>query len=180
MGPLNELARDCHAANQHWWHDPATGQWLDRNRGELYILMISEVTEAMEGERKDLMDTHLIHRKMAEVELADITIRIADYAGAYDLDLDTAVVAVALPDFPENKGEALLQIAKELVAASGCTGRYIQGEVSRLAAAILLVRRYAERHGYDLDGAISEKRAYNAVRADHQAEARLRADGKKW
>ena len=35
------------------------------------MLIVSEIAEAMEGERKDLMDDKLPHRKMAEVELAD-------------------------------------------------------------------------------------------------------------
>jgi hypothetical protein len=35
----------------------------------------------MEGERKNLMDDHLPHRRSAEVELADALIRIFDYAG---------------------------------------------------------------------------------------------------
>jgi NTP pyrophosphatase (non-canonical NTP hydrolase) len=117
MGVLNDLAAECHAANQMWWHDPATGKQLHRNKGELLMLIVSEVSEAMEGERKNLMDDHLPHRKMAEVELADVLIRIFDYAGAF---------------------------------------------------------------GYDLDGALAEKRAFNAQRADHKAEARLRADGKRW
>lgn len=115
--PLNRLATECHAANQHWWHHPATGERLQRNKGELLMLIVSEVAEAMEGERKNLMDDKLPHRKMAEVELADALIRIFDYAGAY---------------------------------------------------------------GYDLDGAVAEKRAFNAIRPDHKAEARLAADGKKW
>lgn len=115
MGTLNELAKDCHAANQHWWHDPRTGERLQRNKGEMLMLMVSEISEAMEGERKNLMDDHLPHRRMAEVELADVLIRLFDYAGAY---------------------------------------------------------------GYDLDGAVAEKRAYNANRADHKAEARLAPGGK--
>jgi hypothetical protein len=114
---LNDYARDCHAANQHWWHHPATGERLDRNKGELLCLIHSEISECMEGERKDLMDDKLPHRKMAEVELADALIRIFDYAGAF---------------------------------------------------------------GYDIEGAVAEKRAYNAFRADHKAEARLAGNGKKW
>jgi hypothetical protein len=91
MTTLNDLARDCHADNQHWWHDPKTGERLDRNKGELLCLIHSEVSECMEGERKGLMDTHLPHRPMAEVELADILIRVFDYAGAFNYDLDGAV-----------------------------------------------------------------------------------------
>lgn len=114
---LNDLSRDCHKEYQHWWHDPLTGERLNRNKGEMLMLMVSEISEAMEGERKDLMDDHLPHRKMAEVELADLFIRAFDYCGAY---------------------------------------------------------------GYDLDGAVAEKRAYNKVRKDHKTEARLAPGGKKF
>jgi NTP pyrophosphatase (non-canonical NTP hydrolase) len=87
---LNDYAAQCHEANQKWWRDPATGAHLDRNKGELLMLIVSEVAEAMEGERKDQMDDHLPHRKMAEVELADILIRVFDYAGAFGYDIDGA------------------------------------------------------------------------------------------
>lgn len=89
--PLNDLAYLCHSTNGQWWHDLHTGERLNRNKGELLMLIVSEVAEAMEGERKDLMDTHLTHRKMAEVELADTLIRIFDYAGAFGYDLDGSV-----------------------------------------------------------------------------------------
>tara|TARA_R110000782_G_scaffold92621_2_gene176028 strand:- start:2340 stop:2732 length:393 start_codon:yes stop_codon:yes gene_type:complete len=55
-------------------------------------LVHSEISEAMEGARKDLMDDHLPHRKMIEVELADAMIRIMDLAGAMQLDLGGAMV----------------------------------------------------------------------------------------
>lgn len=54
------------------------------------MLIVSEVSEAMEGERKDLMDDKLPHRKMAEVELADALIRILDYAAGFGYDLEGA------------------------------------------------------------------------------------------
>jgi NTP pyrophosphatase (non-canonical NTP hydrolase) len=114
---LNELAKECHAANQTWWRDPATGKRLNRNKGELLMLIVSEIAETMEGERKNLMDDKLPHRKMAEVELADALIRIFDYAGA---------------------------------------------------------------HGYDIEGAVREKLAFNAQRDDHKPAHRLAAGGKQW
>lgn len=89
---LNEFARECHEANQKWWYDPATGEPLKRNRGELLMLIVSEIAEAMEGERKNLMDDKLPHRRMAEVELADALIRIFDYAEGFGYDIGGAFV----------------------------------------------------------------------------------------
>ena len=85
--------------------------------GQKMMLIVSEVSEAMEGHRKGLMDDHLRHRRMIEVELADATIRIFDLAGAMNLDLG---------------------------------------------------------------GAIAEKLAYNAQRADHKPENRKAAGGKAY
>ena len=88
---LNELAARIHKLNEKWWIDLETGEPLDRNKGELICLMHSELSEAMEGERKDLMDDKLPHRKMAEVEMADTIIRIMDYCGGFGYDIGGAV-----------------------------------------------------------------------------------------
>ncbi len=83
---INELAVEIHQNNVDagWWDNP-------REKGTLLMLVVSEIAEAMEGERKDLMDDHLPHRKMAEVELADAVIRILDYAGAFGYDVEGAI-----------------------------------------------------------------------------------------
>lgn len=90
MPDLNDYAKECHAANDKWWRDPFTGERITRNKGELLCLIHSEISEAMEGERKNLMDDKLPHRRMAEVELVDAMIRIFDYAGAFGYDLQGA------------------------------------------------------------------------------------------
>lgn len=56
------------------------------------MLTVSELSEAMEGLRKSLMDDKLPHRPMMEVELADAVIRIGDLAGAMGFDLVGAIL----------------------------------------------------------------------------------------
>ena len=128
---INALCSDIHAHNiaAGWWTDLATGinlgdQARDRHSrlgtalvAEKLCLVHSEVSEAMEGHRKNLADDKLPHRSMIEVELADACIRIFDLAGAL---------------------------------------------------------------GLDLGGAIEEKRAFNALRADHKPENRVAAGGKAY
>lgn len=88
---MNDLVTECHGRSKAagWWAEPVTTPYLVPCK---LMLMVSEISEAMEGHRKGLMDDHLPHRKMIEVELADAVIRIADLAGALDLDLGGAVV----------------------------------------------------------------------------------------
>jgi len=121
---INGFVSDVHGANVKagWWTDLRTGEDTrhttpgpKRNVPEMLCLVHSEVSEGLEGYRKNLMDDKLPHRPMLEVELADAVIRIADLAGGL---------------------------------------------------------------GYDLGGAIIEKLAFNAQRADHKPENRLKPGGK--
>lgn len=88
---INELADLVHKIHIGWWTDINTGEPVERNKGELLCLMHSEISEAMEGERKGLMDDKLPHRKMAEVELADAILRILDYSAGFGYDIGGAV-----------------------------------------------------------------------------------------
>lgn len=85
-----------------WWTDLETGKdlALECRQGtrfgkalvaEKLCLSHSEISEGMEGARKNLMDDKLPHRKMIEVELADAIIRILDLGGALELDLAGAM-----------------------------------------------------------------------------------------
>jgi NTP pyrophosphatase (non-canonical NTP hydrolase) len=91
---VNFLRDLCYKASfDAGWHtNLETGELLDRNKGEMLALIHSEISEALEGERKGLMDDHLPHRKMTEVELADAIIRIMDYAGRFNYDIGGAIV----------------------------------------------------------------------------------------
>lgn len=115
--PFNELAMDIHLDNIQagWWNEG------DRENPHVIATKIclihSEVSEMMEGARKGLQDDKLPHRKMAEVEAADVLIRLLDLSAS---------------------------------------------------------------QRWDLDGAIAEKRAFNAKRADHKLENRKAAGGKAY
>lgn len=98
------LQHECHRASKTagWWTDLKTGIDLTETIKEQNILagalvaqklmlIVSEVSEAMEGHRKGLKDDKLPHRPMVEVELADAIIRICDLAGAMGLDLGGAI-----------------------------------------------------------------------------------------
>lgn len=91
----NNLMLICHseAENAGWWTDIKTGEDKTKNFNvaEKLCLIHSEISEAMEGDRKALNDDHLPHRSMFEVELADALIRIFDLAGALKLDIGGAL-----------------------------------------------------------------------------------------
>jgi NTP pyrophosphatase (non-canonical NTP hydrolase) len=80
------------ASNAGWYKDPATGQTVTRNFGEVVALMHSELSEAIEADRKGLMDDKLPHRDGREVEFADCIIRIFDTAAALGMDLAGAII----------------------------------------------------------------------------------------
>lgn len=73
-----------------WWaNDPITDPRVVATK---LALVHSEVSEALEGFRKGLPDSHLPHRQASEVELADAVIRIFDLAGQCGMDLAGAIV----------------------------------------------------------------------------------------
>lgn len=113
---LNDMAAEIYWQNKSvgWWTDEDE---INRNKAqEIYkkpksdwsaedkaivkqyvtlvlsklALVHSEVSEALEGIRKNLMDDHLPHRPMGEVEVADSFIRLLDLSGFMQMDVGGA------------------------------------------------------------------------------------------
>ena len=91
---INSLVKRTHQANSKWWLDLNTGEPLnvDKLVPEKLMLIVSELSEALEGHRKGLMDDKIKLLTAFEVELADALIRLLDLAGAVKLDLGRAYV----------------------------------------------------------------------------------------
>lgn len=84
---LSMLAEQIHACNE------VQGFWESENVGEKIALMHSELSEALEADRKDLPSDHIAPFRGVEEELADCMIRILDFAGHFNLRLGEALVA---------------------------------------------------------------------------------------
>lgn len=98
MDSLTHLQQIVYRGNvaAGWWKDIKTGEAFPKGDVTLVLsklaLVHSEVSEAVEGVRKGLMDDHLKERPMAEVELADAIIRALDLAGHEGWDLAGAII----------------------------------------------------------------------------------------
>ena len=147
------------------------------------MLVVSEIAEALEGERKSkpgkpYPDDKLELRPMAEVEIADVLIRSLDFAGGYKIGLRTDVVAAKMT---ENRGQSLLRIAKKVCRLSDLIEENSRDSVAiseALSIVVVSCFAYCEKFGYDLMSAYDEKMEYNRTRKDHSVAARLEDGGK--
>lgn len=77
-----------------FWGEPdAEGKYLERNKGEMLMLMVSELAECIEALRHGNQPDDKIPEFTGEsAELADVIIRMLDYDGGH-VDVGSAVVA---------------------------------------------------------------------------------------
>jgi NTP pyrophosphatase (non-canonical NTP hydrolase) len=89
INAINVLCEDCHNNSK------AHGFWDEkRNRGEMFALMHSEISEALEYDRHgDPESDHIKGFSGVEEELADVLVRVFDFAGGFNLRLGQALNA---------------------------------------------------------------------------------------
>jgi NTP pyrophosphatase (non-canonical NTP hydrolase) len=166
MPTINELSQAAYQNSKAhgFWDGP-------RNKGEMIALMHSELSECLEGVRKDLMDDHLPAFTQEAAEMADTAIRIFDFLGGFGLRFqdDRTPISLFLINcrqwiYFENKGEAIADIHCSLSQAYACRESESGDSVGLLREALLGVFAYSAKFGIDLEAAISAKMAYNASR----------------
>jgi hypothetical protein len=140
-----------------WWTDIRTGARIAPTKavvGEKIALIHSELSEALEANRKTLMDDKLPHRPGLDVELADAILRDTDLIGVLGLT-EQSVQAI----------QAIMFLPRPAVA---------------LAMVLRSIAEMATEYDLDLPGATAEKARYNANRLDHKIETRRLEGGKAY
>lgn len=176
---LVELQEKIHAQNVEM------GWWDESRPFDVFVCLFhSELSEAMEGDRKGLMDDHLPQYPMFQVELADFVIRVFDYLGSTgfsesDYDDASCMLGDSIDKLSPTRLISRLHIAVSLATIEDKYGNWADS-CSLLAGAILTSFMYANNENFDLHKIILEKVEYNKHRADHKRENRAKEGGKKY
>lgn len=187
---LIALATEIHAANvtAGWWTDIRTGEsiLLTRNRPEMLMLAVSELAEAAEG-LDGRADDKLRHLPMFDVELGDFVIRQLDQIGAemaVDPDMEPSFGYKAWEDYEFDRYDRRHSLLHMVRKVSEAMEHYRKGRVAdyveSMSDGVVMAFEVAEADEIDLLDIITQKREFNASRADHKVENRLGDEGKRF
>lgn len=180
---INELAARVYNQNKAvgWWDNP------DRCIFQTLQLVNTEIAEATEGDRKNLMDDKLPHRSMPEVEMADTLIRLVDLAGHHGWHFKDLGISNQFLNLVNNTGArhliatiSVCELGIELLLGVKNGKPNPDAVAAAYNVAISTLLKICETEDYDLNGAVEEKLAFNANRPDHKRENRALKHGKSY
>lgn len=174
---LNRLAIEIFAQNKAvgWWDN------MDRDIYTTLQLVNTEVAEATEGERKNMMDDKLKHRRMGEVELADAVIRLLDLGGRYGWEVCHDLVNEEVMAMKEISGAHFFITTVNCWMGTAIFDTAPKAEIEYFySLCINSILWLGAKHGYDVMGALHEKVEFNKTREDHKRSARAEENGKKF
>lgn len=149
-----------------WWTNIETGDPKKRNVGELFILMVTELVEAYKAYVDQSMDDKLPEYPGLGVEMGDLLIRIADFCGAL------AAGNIIFPALGvHNPGDEMFADIVEIAE------RY--ESIRKTPAAVGEPELTDHMPAMDVSIMVDRKLDFNATRADHKIENRLKEDGKR-
>lgn len=196
---LADCADTIHDDNRKkgWWTNLQTGQPLQRNVGELLMLMVSELAEIPEGAAALVeMDDKLTHRLMFEAELADCAIRIFDTAGALAPSMLLGFLHAASRTPQLDHGYLAIEQDRDLMGIVRSLAQAMEHDRKKknmtvmeteapgldiyLGVALHGIFHLAKRNSLVLAATICEKLEFNRTREDHMIEHRRAAHGKAY
>ena len=160
------LQTEIHSENVKagWWDNP-------RSMATLCNLFHSELSEAMEGVRKNLPDDKLPHHEMFKVEIADYVIRVLDYLGYVGCDW----VSVHSDYLHFTDRNAFINHQHNCVSNFNMCK-----DTDCLCYSLKICLNQADSEGWSLIAIMDEKRQFNRTREDHKRENRQLENGKKF
>ncbi|QGF21001.1 pyrophosphatase [Vibrio phage Seahorse] len=180
MSNLIELQNKIHQQNVEmgWWDNP-------RPFSTFVCLFHSELSEAMEGDRKGLMDDHLPQYPMFQVELADFVIRCLDWLGSKshrNLEDNYDFAGINYENFDEIELIARLHNGVSMSYQLYMDKNNIADFDVRdgILSCVEVSIEWCKFKGIDLNQIILEKVEYNKHRSDHKRENREKEGGKKY
>lgn len=182
MKHYNDLSKDIHQQNVEagWWNN------ADRADKHLFytklMLTVSEVCEAMEGDRKNLADKYLTDLPAFDVELADAMIRLLDLGGFYGFEVKSGRFNQEVSSFMAllNKTNTPAPVGLFALVCQIAQMTNIDTEEHVYTDTVAIIHALAEYYNVSLLEIIKRKREVNRTRKDHTSEARAAEGGKTY
>ena len=149
----NELRDRAHAiAKAHGFHN-------EKQEPEHFLmLVITEIAEMVEADRKDFHASGEVVKDTVEDEIADIVIRLMDFCGEYNIDVDEFTI-------PEHVNPVRLPITQY---AYRLTQTLVTNNIAPIATRIndvlYIINNMCRAYDIDVDKFVERKMKYNEKR----------------